>query len=139
LKVKVMLTIGKVAKRSGVSASAIRYYERQGLLQPSRLLNGYRVYEEDAIKALRFLRQAQALGITLKEIKPLLQLTHNGRRPCKAVRDLASRHLTDIDTKIRRLQSLQNELRNLLSARVATHSDELCPLLSSVTDRADHF
>jgi DNA-binding transcriptional MerR regulator len=75
-----MLTIGKVAQRTGFSASAIRYYERQGLLRPSRFLNGYRLYDEDAIKTLRFLGQAKTLGITLKEIGQLLQLTHHGRR-----------------------------------------------------------
>jgi MerR family transcriptional regulator, copper efflux regulator len=126
-----MLTIGKVARRTGLSASAIRYYERQGLLRPSRLLNGYRVYDEDAVKALRFLCQARTVGITLREIKQLLELTRFGRRPCKAVRELASQHIADIDAKIRHLRSLRNELHNLLSRRAAALSDELCPLISS--------
>jgi len=126
-----MLTIGKVAKHTGFSASAIRYYERQGLLRPSRLLNGYRVYDADAVKALRFLCQAQTLGITLKEIKQLLELARSGRRPCKAIRQLASQHIADIDSKIRRFRSLRNELCNLLSRRAAARSDELCPLISS--------
>jgi MerR family transcriptional regulator, copper efflux regulator len=125
-----MLTIGSVAKRTGLSASAIRYYERQGLLRPSRLLNGYRVYGEDALKALRFLRQAQTLGITLKKIKQLLQLTRDGRRPCKAVRELARQHIADIDAKILQFRSQRNELRNLLSRHAAARSDELCPLIS---------
>jgi DNA-binding transcriptional MerR regulator len=81
-----MLTIGKVAKRAGLSSSAIRYYERQGLLRPSRLLNGYRIYDEDAIKTLRLLVQAKTLGITLREIGQLLALAGQGRRPSKAVR-----------------------------------------------------
>ena len=131
-----MLTIGKVAKRTGFSASAIRYYERRGLLRPSRLLNGYRFYEEDTIKALRFLRQAKTLGITLNEMKQLLELTRNGQRPCQAVRELARRHLNDIDARIHQLRSLRNELRNLLSRRVAARSDELCPLISSATGLA---
>ena len=126
-----MLTIGKVAKRTGFSSSAIRYYERRGILQPSRLLNGYRVYEEDTIKALRFLRQAQTLGITLSEIKHLLELTRNGQRPCQALRELACRHLNDIDARIRQLRSLRNELRDLLSRNVVADSDELCPLILS--------
>ncbi len=133
-KVKSMLTIGKVAKRTGLSASAIRYYERHGLLRPSRLLNGYRVYDEDAIKALRFLRHAQTLSITLKEIKQLLELARDGQRPCKGVRELARWHLSDIDTKIHQLRSLRKELRNLLSRRVAARSDELCPLIPSNPD-----
>jgi MerR family transcriptional regulator, copper efflux regulator len=125
-----MLTIGSVAKRTGLSASAIRYYERQGLLRPSRLPNGYRVYDEDALKALRFLRQAQTLGITLREIKQLLQLTRDGRRPCKAVRELARQHIAEIDAKILQFRSLRNELCNLLSRHAAARSDELCPLIS---------
>jgi MerR family copper efflux transcriptional regulator len=126
-----MLTIGRVAKRTGFSASAIRYYERHGLLRPPRLLNGYRHYDEDAIKALRFVRQAQTLGVTLKEIKQLLELTRDGQRPCEAVRELARQHLSDIDLKIRQLRSMREELRNLLSHSVAASGDELCPLIST--------
>ena len=131
-----MLTIGNIAKRTGLSASAIRYYERRGLLRPSRLQNGYRDYDEDAVKALRFLSQAQALGITLKEIKQLLELTRDGRPPCKAVRELAYQHLSEIDLKIRQLRSLRHTLRKLLSVRATAVSDELCPLISSATNRA---
>jgi hypothetical protein len=72
------------------------HYERLRLLRPSRLLNGYRFYEQGAVKVLRFVRQAQTLGITLKEIKRLLELTHDGRRPCKAVRELAHQHLNSL-------------------------------------------
>ena len=128
-----MLTIGKAAKLTGFSASAIRYYERRGLLRPSRLLNGYRGYDETAIKTLRFLRQAQTLGITLNEIKQLLELTRDGQRPCHGVRELARRHLNDIDARIHQLRSLRNKLRHLLSRRVAARSDEICPLISSVS------
>jgi MerR family copper efflux transcriptional regulator len=129
-----MLTIGKVAKRTGFSASAIRYYERQGLLRPSRLLNGYRLYGQDAIKTLRFLRRAQSLGITLKEIGQLLELAHHGRRPCKAVRELAHQHLIELDKKIRQLQSIRGELHTLLSGRAIARSDEVCPLISAATN-----
>jgi DNA-binding transcriptional MerR regulator len=131
-----MLTVGKIAKRAGVSTSAIRYYEKQDLLRPSRLVNGYRGYDEGAIKALRFVRQAPTLGITLREIKQLLELTRDGRRPCKAVRQLAYQHLAEIETKIRQLRSLRHNLRDLLSDRATAVSDELCPLISSATNRA---
>ena len=70
-----MLTIGAVARRAGVRTSAIRYYETQGILQPAhRLPNGYRVYGEDAVSSLQFVRRAQTLGITLAEVKQLLRL-----------------------------------------------------------------
>jgi MerR family copper efflux transcriptional regulator len=130
-----MLTIGKVAKLTGFSTSTIRYYERQGLLRSSRLLNNYRRYDENALKVLRFLRQARTLGITLKEISQLLELTRDGQRPCQAVRELAHQHLADIDARIHQLQSLRNELRNLLSRRVAAGSDEVCPLISSTAGK----
>lgn len=131
LKLKPMLTIGKVGRRTGLSTSAIRYYERYGLLRPSRLPNGYRLFDEDTIKVLRFLRRAQTMGITLKEINQLLELTRDGQRPCGGVRELARRHLTEIDVKIRQLRSLRKELQNLLARRVAARSNELCPLISS--------
>jgi DNA-binding transcriptional MerR regulator len=75
-----MLTIAKIAKRAGVNPSVIRYYERQDLIRASRLSNGYRVYDEDSIRVSHFLREAQTLGITLKEVKQLLELTRDGQR-----------------------------------------------------------
>jgi MerR family copper efflux transcriptional regulator len=131
VKAMAMLTIGKIARQTGFSASAIRYYERHGLLSPSRLLNGYRLYDQDAVKVLQFLQQAKKLGITLKEIKQLLELAHDGRHPCKGVREVARQHLRNIDETICQLRSLRKELRNLLSRRVSIRGDELCPLISS--------
>ncbi len=126
-----MLTIGKAGKLTGLSASAVRYYERQGLIRPSRLPSGYRHYDEDAIRALRFIRRAQALGITLREIRQLLELTRRGERPCDGIRELARRHLREIDSRMRELQSLRTELRHLLSRRAALRTDEICPLIAS--------
>jgi DNA-binding transcriptional MerR regulator len=126
-----MLTIGKAARDSGLSASAIRYYERRGLLRASRLPNGYRVYDEEAVRLLRFVRRAQSLGITLREIQQLLRLARNGRRPCRQARVLARRHLAGIERRIRELRSLRRQLRGLMSRRVPARSDELCPLIPS--------
>jgi DNA-binding transcriptional MerR regulator len=98
-------------------------------------VNGYRAYDENAIKTLRFVRQAQTLGVTLREIRELLALTREGRRPCNAVRKMAVQHLSDIDTKIRRLCSLRNALSNLLSDCAAAPSAELCPLISSAANQ----
>jgi len=73
-------------KQSGIAVCGSGTTKRQDLLRPSRLVNGYRVYDEDSINTLRFLRQAQTLGITLKEIKQLLELTNamddDRARPC---------------------------------------------------------
>jgi len=128
-----MITIGAVAKRTGLRSSAIRYYEAHGLLRSQRLPNGYRVYTEDAISALRFLRRAQGFGITLQEIKQLLELSGRGQRPCTRVRELARHHLQEVELKLRELHSLRTGLRRLLSRPVSSNPDgEICPLIEAV-------
>ena len=130
-EVKKMLTIGRVAQRVGVRPSAIRYYEGQKILQPAvRGANGYRFYSEDAVKLLLFVKRAQSLGITLKEIKPLLNLASQGQQPCTHVKQLARSHLREIDDKIRDLQALRNELRTLLQRKASRpHANEVCPII----------
>lgn len=126
-----MLTIGKVARQVRIRPSAIRYYERRGILQPTvRGANGYRAYSEDAVKLLLFLKRAQSLGITLKEIKPLLNLATEGQQPCSHVKQLARNHLREIEDKIRELQALRHELRTLLRRKVGRpHGNEVCPII----------
>jgi DNA-binding transcriptional MerR regulator len=126
-----MSTIGHVARRVGVRPSAIRYYETQGILRPAdRRPNGYRIYSDDAVKLLLFVKRAQSLGITLKEIKPLLNLASQGQRPCSHVKQLVRNHLREMNDKIRELQSLRNELRMLLRSKVSRpHTSEICPII----------
>ena len=130
-----MLTIGKVAGRVGIRASAIRYYERQKMLQPAvRGSNGYRFYSDDAVNLLQFVKRAQSLGITLKEIKPLLNLASQGQRPCSHVKQLARNHLREVDDKIRELQALRNELRTMLRRKAGRpHRNEVCPIIERRT------
>ena len=126
-----MLTIGNVACRVGIRSSAIRYYETQGIVRPAaRGANGYRIYNYDAVKMLLFVRRAQSLGITLKEIKPLLDLASQGQQPCSHVKQLARNHLREIDQQIRTLQTLRKEFRTLLRRRAAPLSaNEVCPII----------
>ena len=126
-----MLTIGRVARRVGIQPSAIRYYEAQGFLRPAaRLASGYRVYGDDAVKLLLFVKRSQALGITLREIKPLLHLASQGRPPCAHVKRLARRHLREIEHRITELLTLRKQLRKLLGQRPAQpHADEICPMI----------
>jgi len=129
-----MLTIGKVARRVGIRPSAIRYYERQRILQPTvRGANGYRTYSDNAVKLLLFMKRAQSLGITLKEIKPLLNLASQGEQPCIHVKQLARNHLREVDDKIRELQALRNELRTLLRRKTGCpHKGAICPMIEAV-------
>ena len=133
-----MLTIGKVAGRVGVRPSAIRYYEAQGILRPAlRQPSGYRVYGNDAVKLVLFIKRAQSLGITLKEIKPLLNLASQGQQPCSHVKQLARNHLQEIDDKIRELQALRDELQMLLRRKVGRPSgNEICPIIERRTATA---
>jgi MerR family transcriptional regulator, copper efflux regulator len=103
------------------------------MLQPTlRGGNGYRTYTEDAVKLLLFVKRAQSLGITLKEIKPLLSLAYQDQQPCSHVRQLAKNHLEDIDQKIRQLQMLQRELGSLLRRKPGRpHGNEVCPLIET--------
>ncbi|HKU17846.1 MAG TPA: MerR family DNA-binding protein, partial [Candidatus Saccharimonadales bacterium] len=92
----------------------------------------YRVYTDDAVKVLLFLKRAQSLGITLREIKPLLNLAAQGQQPCSHVKQLARNHLEEIEAKIHELQALRNELRTLLRRKVTkSHTTQVCPLIES--------
>ena len=126
-----MLTIGKVAWRVGIRSSAIRYYERQGMLQPTmRGANGYKTYNDDVVKLLLFVKRAQSLGMTLKEIRPLLNLVSQGQQPCSHVKQVARRHLNEVHEKIRELQLLRQELRTLLRRKPGRpHPNEVCPII----------
>ena len=130
-----MLTIGNVARRVGIRSSAIRYYETQGIVQPAaRGANGYRIYNHDAVKMLLFVRRAQSLGITLKEMKPLLSLASQGRQPCSQVKQLARNHLKEVEDKIRELQALRADLRVLLRRKPSPpHANEVCPIIERGT------
>jgi DNA-binding transcriptional MerR regulator len=112
----------------------VRYYEARGLLRPAaRLPNGYRIYDEDAINLLNFVRRAQTLGITLKEVRRLLELSRRGQRPCAEVKELARQHLADLDLKIRELKLLRKQLE-LLLRRTSRQSrrNAICPLIEQV-------
>ncbi|NUK07367.1 heavy metal-responsive transcriptional regulator [Streptomyces lunaelactis] len=108
-----MLTVGRIAARTGLSPKAVRLYEANGLIDPpERTSAGYRTYTDEAIPVLGFIRQAQALGLSLKEIKEILDLQRRGEQPCGFVSDLLDQHLADIDRRIADLQALRTTLRN---------------------------
>ncbi|HXV82215.1 MAG TPA: MerR family DNA-binding protein [Candidatus Binatia bacterium] len=128
-----MMPIGEVARSVGVRTSAIRYYEAQEIIRPAaRSLNGYRFYRDEAINLLAFVKRAQLLGLTLKEIKSLLELSCNERGRCSQVKQLAREHLHQIDRTIAELQQLQEELRALLRRKVRRpDKNSVCPLIDA--------
>ncbi len=96
-----------------------------------RLSNGYRLYDEDAAATLRFLCRAQGFGITLREIKHLIDLTQRGCKPCEHARKLVMQHLADVETQIRKLEVLRKELRSVLHRAENCQASEgqLCPII----------
>lgn len=109
------MRIGELAELAGVSSQTIRFYERQGLLaEAERGVNGYRVYDESAATRLRFIAMAQAAGLTLSQIRSILDLRDQGSTPCQHVTTLLDTKLADVRTRIRNLLTLQAELEALL-------------------------
>jgi MerR family mercuric resistance operon transcriptional regulator len=111
-----VLRIGAVAAAAGLTVDAVRYYERLGLLPaPPRTTGRFRIYSSDTIARLRFIRQAKGLGLELREIGDLLAPANGRRRQqCQRVRATLARHLSDVDSKLRELQSFRRTLRGAL-------------------------
>ncbi len=123
-----MVTIGKLAAAAGVNASAVRYYERRGLMpQPDRI-SGQRRYGPDAIARLRTIRAAQHAGLSLEEIARLLAGADDGDS-AEALRELAERKLPDVKALIERAQTMKGWLE--LAAECRCASLDICDLFAS--------
>ncbi|MGB6209341.1 MerR family DNA-binding protein [Mycobacterium sp.] len=108
-------TIGDAAKSIGVSAKAIRIWEAKGLLPPAERTDaGYRLFSDHDIAILRFILRARTLGLTLSEIKDILDLHRHGNPPCEQVTALLDKHIRDIDRAIADLRALRTTLSNAL-------------------------
>jgi DNA-binding transcriptional MerR regulator len=127
-------TIGTLARRMGVQPSAVRFYERQGLIASERLPNGYRVYGEDAADALAFICRAKALGFSLDQIAGILEIRRAGSAPCGCVKDIIARNLAEVERKLAELSRLRRELR-AIAARPAPSSPaaKVCPMIEAAT------
>jgi len=110
------LLIGEVAARSGISRKALRLYEAAGILPAARrTASGYRVYTDDALSVVAFVRQAQRLGFTLDEIKNVVAMKRAGRAPCPHVHDLVRRKADELDRQLAELMTMRKELRGVLA------------------------
>ena len=126
------LTVGRVAGRLGIRPSAVRYYERQGLIASERLANGYRAYDREAVEVLRFINRAKALGFSLGEVREILALRRGGTEPCACVTKMIERNLAVIDQRIGELSSLRRQLRRLSKSPAGTPRPQaICPIIES--------
>ena len=137
------MRIGQLAARSGYSVRTIRFYEQSGLLPaPSRTPAGYRSYDQDAVTRLRFVRSAQALGLSLAEIAEVLRIRDHQGPPCSYVAELLDTHITALDARIKELTALRDELRarHPLGAEPDPDrcpSDQVCYLIEDDVSEGD--
>jgi DNA-binding transcriptional MerR regulator len=110
------LKVGQVAAEAGVGVQTLHYYERLGLLpKPNRSEANYRIYSPEAIRRVRFIKKAQALGLTLEETKQILDLKAHGREPCLKVAELGEKHLQEIDARLAQLRAYRRALAQAVS------------------------
>ena len=127
--------IGAVAKAAGVGIDTVRYYERAGLVTPTdRLASGYRRYSELEVARLRFIRRAQALGFSLKEIRELLALSSS--RNVASVKRKAEAKLADVDKRLAELKRIRTGLSQLVAACPGHGLPEACPILQALGGEA---
>jgi len=125
------MNIGEAARRSGLPAKTIRYYEEIGLLRPPRSGNGYRRYGEPEVHQLAFLHRARSLGFTIEDCRALLDLWADRERASGEVRALAEARITEIEAKIRELQTMRATLKRLVHACHGDHRPD-CPILEEL-------
>lgn len=127
------MKIGEVSKRSGLSIDAIRYYEKEGLLEaPDRMPSGYRQYNDSTVARLLFIRRIKELGFTLKEIRELLGLWFDPNTQPSEVRQRAESKIKNIDEKICHLQEIKKSLQRLTTQCQHHNSIRECPLLAGL-------
>jgi MerR family transcriptional regulator, copper efflux regulator len=123
--------IGALAKHAGVGIDTVRYYERNGLLSPkARLASGYRRYGAAELSRLRFIRRAQVLGFSLKEVRELLALSK--RRDVARVKRVAERRLADVEQRIANMKRVRNGLISLIAACPGHGPLDACPILNAL-------
>lgn len=120
------LRVSDLAAEVGVSADTIRFYERKNLLAPAeRTESGYRQFDQDAVRRVRFIKGAQSLGLKLSEIRELLEIQDKGACPCGHTRQLVDRRIGELDQEIRDLQALRGELDSLKDLDCLTTEESL--------------
>ena len=128
------LAIGALSKRTGVNIETIRFYERAGILpKPPRSAGGHRVYGEDHLKRLNFVRRSRQLGFSLDEVRGLLQIVDGGRYTCSEVKGITLDHLADVRRKIADLRRLERTLADVAGKCKGGKVPD-CPIVDALFD-----
>jgi MerR family copper efflux transcriptional regulator len=132
------LRTGEVARRAGVNVETLRFYEREGILpEPPRRISGYREYPPETVDLIRFVKRAQELGFSLKEVQGLLDLRQTPRRAPGKVPRLVKTKIVEIEHKIRDLEAMRRALGELLCACEEKSGGKSCPIIASLSGCAD--
>ncbi len=124
--------IAEAAREAGVNPQTLRYYERRGLIRPAgRARSGYRQYSADDVRRLRFVKRAQELGLSLKDVEALLKLRRATSARRQSVRKVAEQRLADLERRIRDLTRMRDALSHLVHACHAG-TDPHCPILEAL-------
>ena len=131
------MNIGEAAKASGVSAKMIRHYESIALIKPGKRTEaGYRVYGENDLHTLRFIKRARNLGFSLEQIRGLLSLWQDGSRASADVKAIAMGHVHELEQRIRELTEMRDTLRHLAQACAGDNRPD-CPILQELATGED--
>ncbi len=110
-----MMTIGRIAQKTGAETKTLRYYDRVGLLRPvTRTQAGYRLYNDDAVARLQFIRRAKTLGMTLADIRRILAFRDEGAVPCHHVLELVTRNIAQVESQVAQLRTLRTDLQRVV-------------------------
>lgn len=127
------LSIGQVAQKAGVGVETVRFYEREGLLEePPRRASGYRQYPEQVVKRLHFIKRAQRLGFSLKEIAELLRLRVDAVTSCEEVKVRTEAKLAEVERKLIELQRMRQALLQVASLCTGQGPASACPMLDAL-------
>lgn len=128
------LTRGQLARRTGVNAETIRYFERVGILPaPERTEGGHRIYDEGHVRTLVFVRRARSLGFTPVEVRAIVDLGGPGSAPCAEVREIAEHHLDQVRAKIADLVEIERLLAETIG-HCSGESDPECAVIEMIED-----
>ena len=128
------LTVGKLAEAAGVGVETIRFYERRGLLQqPQKKSKGYREYQPGDVARIQFIKSAQAIGFTLKEIGELIQLEADHNSRCGDVQQRAEAKVQLVEQKIAQLERMRDELNRLTRCCESDQPLSECRLVACLT------
>ncbi|MEI2579115.1 heavy metal-responsive transcriptional regulator [Scytonema sp. PRP1] len=135
MKAKQGLFIGELSRQVGIPTQTIRYYERLGLLNPpKRTESQYRVYLDEDTERLQFIQKAKRFGLSLDEIKKLIDISVSGALPCASLKEMVKKHLDELDCHIREMVAFHQELASHYERIDALLPDSLNPLNNGICD-----